>query len=414
MYLIAFLDRANVAIARQALHTDVGITETLYALGAGIFFLGYALCEVPSNILLDRLGARLWIARIMVTWGVVSASTMLISGPKSFLLVRILLGIAEAGFFPGVMLYLTFWFPKKERATALALFYFGFPLSMMLGTPASAALLSLDGLAGLRGWQWMFFLEGGLAVLAGVATFFILPDGPESVSWLAPAQKEALKETLEAEDRQTICGETRHGWGALLSPRMALITSLYVVLQIVTYGLVFYLPSQISALLNTQMGAKAGLVGAIPWISALILTPVIVRLIARRNMPILGVSVCLLVFALGLYGSTIPTTWLALACLCMATSATVSAQAMFWNVPMSYLTAAQAATGLAVINSVGNLGGFVAPNLRALADNTWHSDHAGIYACAIVALIGIAITVAITGFAKSSDRRPTSHCALEK
>jgi len=401
MYLIAFLDRTNLALAKEALHSDIGISEGVYALGAGVFFVGYALCEVPSNLLLYRYGARMWISRIMVTWGLVSAAMMFVVGDTSFVGLRVLLGITEAGFFPGMMLYLTFWFPKKERSRALGLFYFGYPLSMAIGSPVSGALFGLDGVFGLRGWQWMFMLEGGLAVIAGVFTYAFLPDGPAEVRWLTAPEKTALQRVLDAEAEETPRLEG-HGLRSLLSPVIIKLLLLYGVLQVMSYGVVFYLPTQIGALLHQKMGATVGLVSAIPWLVALLATPLVTQAGARWGANRLVMAGCIVVFAGGMLLSDVPMTGWAVAGLSAAAAAAVSVQAVFWNLPTAYLTGVQAASGLALINSVGNLGGFLAPNIRAVADGFWRSQSAGLYAIAVVAISGIAVLAMI----RRQARRP--------
>ncbi|AOX16766.1 MFS transporter [Kozakia baliensis] len=394
MYMIAFLDRSNVGSAKQALHTDIGISDAVFAFGAGVFFVGYALFEVPSNLILYRVGARRWMTRIMVTWGLVSAAMMFVVGDKSFIALRSLLGITEAGFFPGIMLYLTFWFPEKERTRVLGFFYFGYPLAMTLGSPLSGALFGLDGIAGLKGWQWMFLLEGLLAVIVGAMTLFVLPDRPKEVNWLTDDEKNTLESVLAAEEAAK--GISRHGHdvlGLLRSAKLIQFLALYGVMQIASYGVVFYLPEQVSGILHEKIGFKVGLVSALPWGCAVLSTFIIPRFVQRYDAPRMGVIVCLAASAIGLVMSGSGMSSVALTGLCLAAAGVVTVQAVFWNFPLAYFSGLQAAGAIALINAIGNLGGFAAPNIRALAIHFWQTPMAGLYAVSMAGVVGLIITM---------------------
>ncbi|MFC0501151.1 MFS transporter [Asaia krungthepensis] len=393
MYIVAFLDRSNIGSAKQALHTDVGVSDAMFAFGAGVFFVGYALFEIPSNLILYRVGARRWMARIMVTWGVVSAAMMFTQGNLSFVLLRTLLGVAEAGFFPGIMLYLTFWFPEKERTRVLGVFYFGYPLAMTFGNPLSGALFNLDGLFGLAGWQWMFLLEGGLAVAMGIATWFVLPDKPQDVDWLSDDEKSTLSTILDRES-QAKAGAGQHGasLGALLhSTKLLQFLALYMVMQVASYGVVFYLPEQVSLILHEKIGFRVGLVSGIPWAFAILSTFVITRFVQKYDAPRLGLLVCLSAAAIGLFVSSSHSGPIAIIGLCIAAAGVVTVQAVFWNFPLAHFTGVQAAGAIALINALGNLGGFAAPNIRSFASHIWETPVAGLYAVALSGLIGLAI-----------------------
>ncbi|WP_051625830.1 MFS transporter [Kozakia baliensis] len=394
MYMIAFLDRSNVGSAKQALHTDIGISDAVFAFGAGVFFVGYALFEVPSNLILYRVGARRWMTRIMVTWGIVSAAMMFVVGDKSFIALRSLLGITEAGFFPGIMLYLTFWFPEKERTRVLGFFYFGYPLAMTLGSPLSGALFGLDGIAGLKGWQWMFLLEGLLAVIVGAMTFFVLPDRPKEVNWLTDDEKNTLESVLAAEEAAK--GSSRHGHdvlGLLRSAKLIQFLALYGVMQIASYGVVFYLPEQVSGILHEKIGFKVGLVSALPWGCAVLSTFIIPRFVQRYDAPRMGVIICLAASAIGLVMSGSDISSVALTGLCLAAAGVVTVQAVFWNFPLAHFSGLQAAGAIALINAIGNLGGFAAPNIRALAIHFWQTPMAGLYAVSMAGVVGLIITM---------------------
>ncbi len=277
MYVLAFIDRANVGYARAFLQADTGLGDAAFAFGASIFFIGYACFEVPSNLMLHRLGARVWLCRIMVTWGLVSAAMMFADDAMTFYVLRFLLGVAEAGFFPGIILYLTYWFPQRSRAQALGLFYFGLPLALVLGGPLSGWLLEFHGIFGLANWQWLFVTEGLLASLVGIAAYFYLVDRPRDAGWLSDEQKRALEGELAEEDtRKQARGP--HGFlSALRSGQVLKFCLVYFTIQMSVYGVVFYLPTRIASFLDGQVGLNVGLITAIPWVCALVVTRLVTR-----------------------------------------------------------------------------------------------------------------------------------------
>lgn len=387
LYTLAFLDRVNLGYAKQALMRDAGLSEAVYAFGASIFFIGYALFEVPSNLIMHRVGARIWMCRIMVSWGLVSATMMFATTAPVFYVLRFLLGVAEAGFFPGVILYLTYWFPSKNRGPMMGLFYLGVPLAQILGGPLSGLLLDMDGLAGLHGWQWMFLTEGLMASVAGVWTFRYLTNRPADAHWLAENERHALQAEIDTEDRL----KSGHGIGsalaALRQPRLLHFGLIYCLIQISVYGVIFYLPSQVARLLNRETGFIVGLVSAIPWICALIATYAIPRLIGRMGTRNGIAAGALFLAGAGIAVSSTGTPTLALAALCVATAGFIGAQPVFWTFPTNELTGARAAGGIALINSLGAVGGFIAPNLKASAEKVWHSAAAGQFTLATMAVI---------------------------
>ena len=249
MYVLAFLDRANIGFAQKALQHDTGLSNAAFAFGAGVFFIGYALFEVPSNLLLHRVGARAWMCRIMVTWGLVSASMCFAHTPTAFYTLRFLLGVAEAGFFPGVIYYLTHWFPQSARARAVGVFYFGAPLAFIFGSPLSGLLLELHGAAGLAGWQWLFLIEGGMATAVGVWAFWYLDNRPEDARWLDSAQRVALRGALDEDALNASAHGPRNLFAALLDRRVLALSAIYLLIQMSVYGVIFYLPQQVAALL---------------------------------------------------------------------------------------------------------------------------------------------------------------------
>jgi len=388
MYVLAFLDRANIGFAQKALQHDTGLSNAAFAFGAGVFFIGYALFEVPSNLLLHRVGARAWMCRIMVTWGLVSASLCFAHTPTAFYAVRFLLGVAEAGFFPGVIYYLTHWFPQSARARAVGVFYFGAPLAFIFGSPLSGLLLELHGTAGLAGWQWLFLIEGGMATAVGVWAFWYLDNRPEDARWLDDAQRTTLRAALDANARDASAHGPRNTLAALLDRRVLGLSAIYLLIQMSVYGVIFYLPQQVAALLGTAVGLRVGLVAALPWLCALVVTWIVPRR-ADRTGGHRRWAVALLVLAgLGIGVSGLAhSPLLGLAALCCAASGFIAAQPLFWTFPTRYLTGAAAAGGIALINSLGGLGGFIAPSLRTAAEYTFASTSAGLLVLGAASLL---------------------------
>jgi MFS family permease len=388
LYILAFLDRVNVGYAKQALMRDVGLSETVYAFGASIFFIGYALFEVPSNLIMHRVGARAWMCRIMVTWGLLSAGMIFAKTAPVFYILRFLLGVAEAGFFPGVILYLTYWFPSKSQGPMMGLFYFGAPLAQILGGPLSGLLLELDGFAGLQGWQWMFLVEGLLASSAGIWTYWYLTNRPADAHWLSAAERNALQTRLDSEDR----AKMSHGPGgtlaALRQPRLLQFGLTYGLIQASVYGVTFYLPSHVAHLLNRETGYIVGLASAIPWTCALIAAYAAPRMVGRLGSRTGVAAGALFLAGAGIAISATSMPLLAMAGLCLATAGFIGAQPIFWTFPTNELTGASAAGGLALINSMGAVGAFLAPNLKAGAERSWGTAAAGQFALAATTVAG--------------------------
>jgi sugar phosphate permease len=410
MYVIAFLDRSNVSFAQQEFEVDFGISAASYAFGAGLFFVGYAIFEVPSNLLLHRVGAKWWLSRIMVTWGIVAAAFMFIQGPISFYILRFLLGVMEAGFFPGVILYLTYWVPARHLSQARGYFYMGIAIAGILGNPLSGSLLELNGVFGLRGIQWMFLVEGLIAVVVGVWAYFYLTDKPEDATWLPDDEREALMETIDAEDTAKSEG---HGpqrvLAALGSWRVWYFALIYFCIQIAVYGFTFFLPTQVVGITGQRLGFQASLVTAIPWVFALIAVAIFPRIADRTRKHRLIGSTLLLVTAFGIFisGALSDNPVLAIAGLCLAAMGFVSMQPIFWTLPTEYMTGYAAAAGIGLINSLGNLGGFLAPIQREYFDSTL-GGNAGLYSLAVGAVLG-AVLFSITAFFKKANEVEAGH-----
>jgi MFS family permease len=391
LYALAFLDRANVGFAKQALQRDTGLSEGAYAFGAGLFFLGYALFEVPSNLMMHRVGARAWMCRIMVTWGLISAAMMFAWNVTVFYALRLFLGIAEAGFFPGVILYFTYWFPSRRRGKMLGLFYFGAPLALTFGGPASGLLLEMDGLCGLNGWQWMFLVEGLGATAAGLWAYWYLDDRPSEAAWLSAAEKQALQEAITAEDSQKP-ERAQHGLlRALANPRVLFFGLIYALIQMSVYGVSFYLPSQVARLLGRDTGFVVGVVSAIPPLCALVAAYLIPRLASRTGCRRLVGGLALAAAGCGIAASALGNPVVALAALCVAWAGFIGVQPVFWTFPTDELSGAAAAGGLALINSCGAVGGFFAPNLKTAAERALASSTAGYAVLAFTTLLGAAL-----------------------
>ncbi len=385
MYVLAFLDRANIGFAKAGFQADAGIGDAAFAFGAGVFFVGYALLEVPSNLILHRIGARLWMSRIMVTWGLISAATALVHSPLTYYLVRFALGIAEAGFFPGVIYYLTTWYPRSSRARSIGLFYYGAPLALTLGGPISGLLVGHDAF-GMHGWQVMFIVEGLAASIGGVAVLFLLKDSPAKAPWLTTDEKSVLLEALAQDEREN--PRSHDPWQALRDSRVLFLALVYFLLEIGFYGLTFYLPSQVSKLTGMAIGLEVGLITAIPWMLALICVTIIPPWCDRNDNARGTGAITLAIGGVALAVSALATPLMAFIALSVAAAALIVAPCLFWTLPSRILGGAAAAGGIGLINAIGNLGGFVAPNLRAWVDIGLNSHSAGMVGLGIMTLIG--------------------------
>ena len=391
MYILAFLDRANLGFAKVAWQADTGISDAAYALGAGIFFVGYAIFEIPSNLLMRRVGAKIWLARIMISWGIVSSLMIFATNEWAFYILRVLLGITEAGFFPGVILFLTYWIPLKYRARVNGLFYFGAPLAFIFGGPLSGMLLDLDDKVAIHGWQLMFLVTGILTVLVGIVAFFYLDNGPKDAKWLDGHEREALLSALEDENTAKENHSPRGALRALGNPVVLYFAAIYLTIQMSVYGVTFYLPTQIATIVGQPVGLEVGLLTAVPWTFALIVTFVLSRLADSTGQRRLIATLALAAAGVGIVlSAVIQDPIVALAALSVGAAGFISVQPVFWTLPTSFLLGAAAASGIALINSLGSLGGFLAPILKNWADATF-GDSAGLIVLAVIALLGAAL-----------------------
>lgn len=394
-YVISYLDRTNVGFAALTMNKDLGLTAEQFGLGAGLFFIGYFLFEIPSNLIMQRVGARIWIARIMITWGLLSMATAFVVGPKSFGAARFLLGLAEAGFTPGIYLYFTQWFPGKWRAKVTTAFLIGIPVANMIGSPLSGALLQLGGLHGLRSWQWLLLMEGMPAVMLGIACLFVLADHPDKAKWLTDEEKASLVRRIASEQRDI---GARHGSklrDAMTNWRVFVLAFVNFCGIVGSIGVGLWMPQIIK-----QFGVEHSVVGwltAIPYLAGAVAMFVWGKVARRARNQIPYVTGALVVAAAALSLSAVTNVpALKLLALCFTVSGILSFQATYWAIPSGFLTGRAAAGGLALIVSVGNLGGFVGPSLIGALKQFSGGFTVPLFAIAAVMLIG-ALTIAWLG-----------------
>lgn len=378
-YFLNYLDRNNVGFAALTMNRQIGLTATQFGAGAGILFLGYCFFEIPSSVALYRLGARVWISRIMITWGLISTATIFVTGAKSWYWMRFLLGVAEAGFFPGVTFYLATWFPAEYRARILAWFLVAIPATSVIGGPISGLLLDMNGLGGLAGWKWLFILEGLPTVLLGIAMLWVLADRPEQAAWLSREEQQVIGERISAERREK---EMQRLWPALRDIRVLILAGVQFGFTVGAYGAVIWLPQIIQSahLSNLQVGFVTSAcyvlatIGMIVWASR----------VDRSGRKIDSLTLTCLTSAVGLALAIIfKNFWLSLLWLSLGLLGITAARAIFWTIPTRFLTGLAAAGGLAFINSVGTMGGFVGPTVMG-----WLKDRTGSFSAGFFAMAG--------------------------
>lgn len=391
LYIISFLDRVNVGFAKLQMSTDIGLSDAVFGVGAGIFFIGYAICEIPSNLLLQRYGARFWIARILVIWGAISVSMMFVRTPTEFLVLRFLLGVAEAGFYPGILLYLTYWFPMKLRSQVCSLFFLGVPLAGVVGGPISGWIMkSMSGAGGLDGWQWLFLMEGVPAIIGGIVTYFYLSNGPRDAKWLTPDERTVVVTALEKEDLQSHADGRGHRLAdAFRNPHVWLLAFTNFTLLGSIYGVSFWLP-QIVKDLGVKDVFMNGLTTTIPFAIASVAMVAVGRSSDRTGERSHHIIFCGIAGAAGLAGAAALMAFplLALACLSLALAGALSSIAVLWVFPGSILSGAAAAAGIALMATVGNLGGYAAPYILGVAKQATHRVDAGLYVLAVAMALG--------------------------
>ncbi|PYS41131.1 MAG: MFS transporter [Acidobacteria bacterium] len=400
LYIVSYLDRINVGFAALQLNDALKFDPAVFGLGAGIFFIGYFVFEIPSNLILERFGARIWIARILVTWGIISSAMMFLNGAVMFYVLRFLLGVAEAGFFPGMILYLTYWFPAEARGRAVARFMTATAIAGVIGGPVSGLLLQMNGAAGLAGWQWLFLIEGVPAIILGFVTLAYLPDGPKHAHWLTAEEKDWIISRLQRE-REELRQDVYHTLGdALRSRRVWTLAFIYFAVIMSFYGISLWLP-QIVRAFSGLSDVLVGFVSAIPYIAAAIGMVIIGKNSDRTGERRLHVAVAAFAGAAGLTAAAFLKVPAAeLAALCLAAVGIWGTLGPFWAMSSEILSGTGAAAGIALINSVGNLGGFLGPYLVGLVRKQTDSFALALLVLAVWPLIG-----AITSF---FTRRPAS------
>jgi ACS family tartrate transporter-like MFS transporter len=386
-YFFSYLDRVNLGFAALTMNAELKFSPTVFAWGAGIFFIGYFIFEVPSNLALEKFGASRWIARIMVTWGIISALMSLVSGEWSFYILRFLLGVAEAGFFPGIILYLTYWYPAEYRARFLAAFAIAVPVSTVIGAPASGLLLGLDGAMGLKGWQWLFIIEGVPSVLLGIVTWFYLTDRPERADWLTAEQKAWLASKLNAEIAAKQAAKRLTLGEALSSPKVIMLSLVYFGFVGSLYGMQFWLPQIVKAFGLTN--AQTGFVTAIPYVFGTIAMILWARHSDASRERVLHVGAPLLLTAFALAASsTISDPVMTMVVLTVAAIGVFCTFGVFWTLPTAWLSGTAAAGAIALINSIGNLAGFGGPYLIGWVKEATGNTSTGLLVLAVLPLIG--------------------------
>lgn len=403
LYLIAFIDRVNIGFASLTMNQDLGFSSTVFGVGAGIFFLGYFIFEVPSNLILNKVGARIWIARVMITWGLVSGAMAFVQGPTSFYSLRFLLGVAEAGFFPGIILYLSYWFPAHRRAAVTAMFMAAAPLSTAIGSPISGALLEMHGIWGLAGWQWMFIIEAIPALIFGVIVLFYMTDRPEKAKWLTNDERTWLVKTMEQE--QAGKPKASHSiWAGLADKRVLALSLVYFGTSAGLYTLGIWAPQIIKSFGLSSM--QVGLLNAIPAILA-----VVGMIFWARNSDKTGertwhvVGACLLA-AVGLATAPAATGVLAvLAALTLVNIGISASKPPLWSMPTLFLSGPAAAAGIATINSIGNLGGFVGPSMIGWIKDMTGSFAGGLYFVAALLVISAVVTLILARSASRTEAK---------
>ncbi|WP_312062698.1 MFS transporter [Pantoea septica] len=387
MLIVNQIDRANIGFVKAELQTDAGISAAAFGLGAGLFFIGYALFEVPSNMMLKKYGARVWLTRIMITWGAVVVLTGFVSTPLHFYLLRFLLGVAEAGFFPGVLYYFRQWVPNAWRGRATAMVLSATASAFLFSGPLTGAILMMHDVGGLAGWKWVMFMEGGGSIVIGVLAALVLVSKPEGAKWLSDAEKQALAQQLALEDSAREEHAVTHGrWGVIIDRSLLSYCLIFFTMTMTGYTLVFWLP-QIIQRIQGFNSFETGLLTAIPWLFAIVALFLLGKVTDRyRDKLDKGLGIAMLLAACGTFMATLGTPWFGFVAMIVACIGSKVSAAFFWPMPQSELPAAIAAPGIAMINSIGNLGGFFAPTVFGYLEMHTGSTTGGLYALTSVSV----------------------------
>ena len=401
LYFIAFIDRVNIGFAALTMNKDLGFSSAVFGFGAGVFFFGYFLFEVPSNIVLDKVGARLWIARVMITWGMISCAFAFVKGEYSFYILRFLLGAAEAGFFPGIILYLSYWFPARYRAGVVSLFMAAAPISVMLGSPLSSALLSMEGILGLHGWQWMFIIESIPAMILGVVVLFYMTDRPEKAKWLADDQRAWLVAEMNGERARKQTSAKHSLWAGLSDLRVLALALVYFGTSAGLYTLGIWAPQIIKSFGLSTM--EVGLLNAVPPTIAVVAMILWARHSDKTGERTWHVVIACLIASVGLMlAGGASSTVAVIAALSLVNVGISSAKPPLWAMPTMFLSGSAAAVGIATINSIGNLGGFVGP--WAIG---WIKDQTGSFTGGLIFVAALLVLSAVLTLVVARSGRRT-------
>ncbi|QXH53883.1 MFS transporter [Pseudomonas fakonensis] len=405
LYIVSYLDRANIGYAALEMNKELALSSEAFGFISGIFFIGYFLFEVPSNVMLNKYGARVWIARILVTWGAIAACSAFAQTANQLYVLRFLLGVAEAGFFPGVIVYLTYWFRAKELATTVALFTAAIPVSYIIGAPLSTWIMDNINWMNWSGWRWMLFLEGVPAVFLGIACFLFLTDRPEQAKWLTQQEKEWLTGELER-DRQSRKNVKRLGvFKTMVNKKVLYLAFIYFVYQCGSLGVGYWMPQIIKGFSSDLTHTQIGLIAMLPYIVATVAMVAWSRSSDRRNERKMHSAIPLAVAALGLVGAgMLPGAYASMAMICVALSGLYSFKSPFWALPTLFLDRATAAVSIAVINSIGNLGGFVGPSMIGLVKGNSQSASTGLLFLSALLLIAFLMTALMRVTNKEPDQ----------
>ncbi|BAP45917.1 MFS transporter [Pseudomonas sp. LJDD11] len=394
MFIVNYIDRVNIGFVRSHMETDLGIGAAAYGFGAGLFFIGYALFEVPSNMLLQKVGARVWLTRIMLTWGIIAACMAFIQNETHFYILRFLLGVAEAGFFPGVIYYFTRWLPGAERGKAIAIFLSGSAIASLISGPLAGLLLQINGL-GMKGWQWMYFIEGMFSVVLCFFVWFWLDSKPHDAKWLSREEQDALVGAIDAEQKaREAATPIKPSLGQLLKDsQIVLFCLIYFLIQLTIYAATFWLPSIIKKM-GSLTDFEVGMFNSLPWLLSIVGMYVFATLAGKWKRQQAWVAAALLIAAAGMFMSTTGGPIFAFVAICFAALGFKSASSLFWPIPQAYLDARIAAAVIALINSVGNLGGFVAPTTFGILEQQTGSIQGGLYALTFTSILAAVIVFA--------------------
>jgi len=405
LYFVAFIDRVNIGFAALTMNKDLGLSPSVFGFGAGIFFLGYFLFEVPSNLILEKVGARIWIARVMITWGLISGAMAFVTGPNSFYALRFLLGAAEAGFFPGIILYLSYWFPARQRAAVTAIFMAAAPLSTVLGSPVSGALLEMHGLLGFSGWQWMFIIEAAPALVLGVVVLFYMTDRPEKATWLSTDERNWLVDTMNTETAKKAGRASHSVWRGLADLRVLALALVYFGTSAGLYTLGIWAPQIIKefGLSSLQVGFINALPGAVAVVAMVLWARHSDRTGERTWHVVLACMIASIGLVLAGFAGSVIAVVLALT---LVNAGISSAKPPLWSMPTMFLSGSAAAAGIATINSIGNLGGFVGPAMIGWIKDLTGSFQGGLYFVGALLVLSAVLTLAL-----GRSRRATSTAA---